>query len=289
MNPLSAPFFRPASTRSLCRWVKVLATALLSTALVACGGGSGDGADDTGASSGSAQAKEFKGTITEISGPTTFSVDGIAVDASSASMPSNLAVGTQVKVDGVMTNGVIAATRVKSEGASPSSDDSRRPNRIEGRVTAFISLADFAVNGIPVNASGAERVRGTVAVGVFVDVRGIVVDGVLIANRVKVEGNKGNGGNSNDDDDDKDDDRDDDDRNDDDRDDDRDDDNGVVDELEGTITAFSSNTSFTVGGTSVDASGVGSFPAGLGVGVRVEMDGRLTGGVFVATTLKIDD
>jgi hypothetical protein len=126
-------------------------------------------------------------------------------------------------------------------------------------------------------------VRGTVAVGAFVDVRGIVVNGVLVANRVTVEGrddnssnsgsgNSGSGG-----------------RNDDDDDDDRNDDNGVVDELEGTITAFTSNTSFTVGSMPVNASGVGSLPAGLRVGIRVEMDGRLTAGVFVATSLKIDD
>ena len=280
--------FRPfAPTLRLGLWAKALATALLTAALVGCGGGGGDSTEDSGASS-SAQAKEFKGTVTAISGPTTFSVEGIAVDASTTGLPANLTVGTQVKVDGVMSNGVIAATQVQLEGASPSADDSRRPNRIEGRVTAFNSLADFAVNGIPVNASGAERVRGNVAVGVFVDVRGIVVDGVLIANRVKVEDNNGNGngngGNSsNDDSDDSNDDSSDDSN------DDSNDDNGVVDELEGTITAFSSNTRFTVGSTPVNASGVGSIPAGLRVGVRVEMDGRLTGGVFVATTLKIDD
>ena len=281
MNPSSTPSPQFARVPGQHRWLHVLATALLSAALVACGGGSSDGADDS-AGSGDAQAKEFRGTVTEVSGPTTFSVEGIAVDASSAGVPSNLAVGTEVKVDGVMSNGVINATKVEFEG-NASNDDSRRPNRIEGRVTAFTSLADFAVDGIPVNASGAERVRGTVAVGAFVDVRGIVVNGVLVANRVTVEGrddnssnsgsgNSGSGG-----------------RNDDDDDDDRDDDNGVVDELEGTITAFTSNTSFTVGSTPVNASGVGSLPAGLRVGIRVEMDGRLTAGVFVATSLKIDD
>jgi hypothetical protein len=262
----------PASLRGplVRRWLGGLAAALLCAALTACGGGgSDDSASDAGATS--TQAKAFKGRVTEITGPTTFSVEGIAVDASSASIPTNLAVGTQVKVDGVMANGVITATKVEFEGAAQSdNDDSRRPNRIEGRVTAFNSLADFAVDGIPVNASGAERVRGTVAVGVFVDVRGIVVDGVLIANRVKVEDSNGGGGRDDDDDD-------------------STDDNGVIDELEGTITAFTSNTSFTVGSTPVNASGVGSIPAGLRVGVRVEMDGRLTGGVFVATTLKIDD
>lgn len=270
MNTLSPSPLVALTGQRLPRWLAGLAAALLCVALGACGGG--DGADDTTSGASSAQAKEFKGTVTEVTGPTTFSVEGIPVDASASNIPANLAVGTEVKVDGVMSNGVITATKIEFEGAAPSAgDDSRRPNRIEGRVTAFNSLADFAVNGIPVNASGAERVRGTVTVGAFVDVRGIVVDGVLIANRVKVE----------DDDDDDDRGRDDDD--------DSDDDNGVIDELEGTITSFTSNTSFTVGSTPVNASGVGTLPAGLRVGVRVEMDGRLTGGVFVATTLKIDD
>jgi Domain of unknown function (DUF5666) len=258
-----APTLRPG------HWARALATALLTAALVGCGGGGSDGTEDSGASASSTQAKAFKGTVTEITGPTTFSVEGIPVDASTTGLPANLAVGTQVKVDGVMSNGVITATKVEFEGA-PSSDDSRRPNRIEGRVTTFNSMASFAVNGIPVDASGAERVRGTVALGVFVDVRGIVVNGVLIANRVKVENGNDDGDDDNSNDD-------------------SNDDNGVVDELEGTITAFSSNTRFTVGSTPVNASGVGSLPAGLRVGIRVEMDGRLTGGVFVATSLKIDD
>ena len=270
MNTLSPSPMVARMGQRLPRWLAGLAAALLCVALGACGGGGGDSADDTSSGASSAQAKEFKGTVTEVTGPTTFSVEGIPVDASASNIPANLAVGTEVKVDGVMSNGVITATKIEFEGAAPSaSDDSRRPNRIEGRVTSFNSLADFAVNGIPVNASGAERVRGTVTVGAFVDVRGIVVDGVLIANRVKVE-----------------------DRDDDDRGggrDDSDDDNGVIDELEGTITSFTSNTRFTVGSTPVNASGVGTLPAGLRVGVRVEMDGRLTGGVFVATTLKIDD
>jgi Domain of unknown function (DUF5666) len=273
MKPVPPSPWAPQTPPVAGRWLGRLAAAILCAALAACGGGDGTGDDASDGSTSAPLAKEFKGTITEVTGPTSFTVEGIAVDASSANIPSNLVVGAQVKVDGVMTNGVIAATKVEFEGVSPSADNSRRPNRIEGTVTAFNSLADFSVNGIPVNASGAERVRGTVAVGAEVDVRGIVVDGVLIANRVKVESRGGNRKGRDDDDDD----------------DDRDDDNGVVDELEGTITAFTSNTSFTVGSTPVNASGVASIPAGLQVGVRVEMDGRLADGVFAATTLKIDD
>ncbi len=262
------------------RCIRLVAGATLVAAVAACGGGS-DPDQDTA----SPQAKEFKGTVTAINSPTSFQVEGIPVNASSTSVPSTVAVGTQVTVSGVMTNGVITATRVEFEGAAPAAGEDR-PNRIEGRVTSYTSLASFAVNGIPVDASGAERIEGTVAVGAIADVRGIVVNGVMIANRVKVEGvsnassggasGSGNGGGGSDDDRDEDDD-------------DSRDDDGVVDELEGVITAFGSNTSFVVGSTPVNASGVASFPSGLGVGVRVEMDGRLTNGVFVATTLKIDD
>jgi hypothetical protein len=243
-------------------------TMLLLTFMAGCGGGSdADGVSSTGSA---AMAREFRGTVTEILGPTSFSVEGIPVEATNTSIPPNLAVGTEVQVDGIMANGVITATRIEFRGRD-NNDDSRRPNRIEGRVTSYGGLSSFTVNGIPVDASGAERIRGSLAVGVFVDVRGIVVNGVLIANRVRVE-------NDNDDDD----------RNDDDRDD-SSDDNGAIDEIKGRITSYTSAGNFMIGATRVDASGVARLPAGLGVGVIVEMDGRFVNGVFVASTLELDD
>ncbi len=256
-NPPGAP----GTSRRL--WLLQMGAGL--AVLAGCGGG-GDSPDPV--AGGPANAREFRGTVTEVLGPDTFAVEGIPVNASASSVPSNLAVGTEVTVSGVMTNGVIQATRIEFRGIE-TNDDSRRPNRIEGRVTSFTSLGSFTVNGIPVDASGAERIRGTVAVGVFVDVRGIVVNGVLVANRVRVE--------------DRDDDRDDD------NDDDSDDDNGVIDEIKGRITSYSSSANFMIGSTRVDASSVSNLPAGLGVGVIVEMDGRFVNGVFVASTLKIDD
>lgn len=260
LNPRFNPPGAPGTSRRL--WLLQMGAGL--AVLAGCGGG-GDSPDP--AAGGTAIAREFRGTVTEVLGPDTFTVEGIQVDASASSVPTNLAVGTEVTVSGVMTNGVIQATRIEFRGIEVN-DDSRRPNRIEGRVTSFTSLGSFTVNGIPVDASGAERIRGTVAVGVFVDVRGIVVDGVLVANRVRVE------------------DRDD---RDDDSNDDSNDDNGVIDEIKGRITSYSSSANFMIGSTRVDASNVGNLPAGLGVGVIVEMDGRFVNGVFVASTLKIDD
>jgi Domain of unknown function (DUF5666) len=56
--------------------------------------------------------------------------------------------------------------------------------------------------------------------------------------------------------------------------------------LEGLISAFSSATRFSVNGITVDASAANP-PAGLGLGVRVEVEGSARGGVLAATKVKI--
>jgi Domain of unknown function (DUF5666) len=57
--------------------------------------------------------------------------------------------------------------------------------------------------------------------------------------------------------------------------------------LEGLISAFTSATRFSVNGVAVDASGI-SPPAGLALGVRVEVEGISRGGVLLASKLKIE-
>ncbi len=60
-------------------------------------------------------------------------------------------------------------------------------------------------------------------------------------------------------------------------------------EVEGLVTSFTSVTSFSVNGIAVDASAA-SFPdgsAGLGVGVRVEVEGRVRNGVLVASQVEL--
>ena len=59
-------------------------------------------------------------------------------------------------------------------------------------------------------------------------------------------------------------------------------------DVEGTITSFTSNSSFSVNGLPVNASGV-AVPAGLGLGVRVDVEGSLVGGVLIATQVEIED
>lgn len=57
-------------------------------------------------------------------------------------------------------------------------------------------------------------------------------------------------------------------------------------EIEGVITAFTSSAAFSVNGIPVDASRI-TPPAGLALGVRVEVKGAISGGVVLATEIDI--
>lgn len=62
-------------------------------------------------------------------------------------------------------------------------------------------------------------------------------------------------------------------------------------EIEGRITAFASPTSFAVEGIAVDA-GAAAFPdgtAGLALGSKVEVEGRLQGGILRADRVSLED
>lgn len=61
-------------------------------------------------------------------------------------------------------------------------------------------------------------------------------------------------------------------------------------EIEGSITVYTSATQFSVNGIAVNASGA-AFPdgSGLTLGMRVEVKGRLSGGVLIAERVRIED
>lgn len=63
---------------------------------------------------------------------------------------------------------------------------------------------------------------------------------------------------------------------------------GVESEIEGTITAFTSASAFSVNGIAVDASRI-TTPPGLAIGVRVEVEGTFLAGVLVAAEVELED
>lgn len=60
-------------------------------------------------------------------------------------------------------------------------------------------------------------------------------------------------------------------------------------EVEGVITDFTSTAAFTVNGVRVNASQATRIPAGLALGMRVEVEGQLADGVLLATEVELDD
>ena len=59
-------------------------------------------------------------------------------------------------------------------------------------------------------------------------------------------------------------------------------------EVKGTITEFTSPARFSVNGLQIDASNI-TLPAGLKLGARVEVEGRLVKGVLVAKKVELED
>ena len=59
-------------------------------------------------------------------------------------------------------------------------------------------------------------------------------------------------------------------------------------EVEGTITAFTSSSQFSVNGLPVNASGA-AVPTGLKPGDRVEVEGKLVKGVLIAKKVELED
>lgn len=76
--------------------------------------------DDNDLDDDNTDPNELDGRVTAYSGPTSFIVDGIAVDASAT--PVTLAVGMHVEIYGTMTNGTMVASRVKIENRNGSDD-----------------------------------------------------------------------------------------------------------------------------------------------------------------------
>ena len=112
--------------------------------------------------------------------------------AIAASVPASLTNGlvVRVKVKAAKTpDGLYEAVRIQVPGERKMED--RDEAKIEGRITTATDTSKtFSVNGFKVDASNASLPAGGTAslvVGVQIEVEGKIVNGVLVANKVKLQ------------------------------------------------------------------------------------------------------
>jgi len=145
---------------------------------------------------------EIDGVVSDFSSISSFVVSGITVDATNATFlrgdASQVGNGTRLEVEGPFANGVLTAAKVKFEDGAGIDEF-----ELHGAISNFVSLADFQVRGVTVDASGEVLFeRGTaddVGDGRVVEVEGSVQASdsgtVLVASKLKFEDVSGGGGN----------------------------------------------------------------------------------------------
>ena len=119
---------------------------------------------------------ELKGLITEFTSKNSFSVNGIAVDATNATFPKgdDLKVGMRVEVEGSAVDGVIIAKKVKIEN-----DDDVRAEGFElhGLISDLnLVTKTFTLRGVAVNYGNATfkgSTEGSLIDGIRIEVKGI--------------------------------------------------------------------------------------------------------------------
>lgn len=200
----------------------------------------------------------------------TLTVGALAVDWSAAAPPdpaTTLAPGRYVslRLATAPTAGVWTATALEVGVPVPAD---RERAEVEGRVSAFTSATDFAVDGLRIDASAAAFPDGTagLVLGAKVEVKGRIRSGVLVADKVSLE--------------------------------DDDEHDPEAFELSGTISTIDVGArAFTVRGVTVQwtvGAGATTFEGGtvgdLGVGVKVEVKGVLSadGTRVVATRIHVE-
>ncbi len=129
---------------------------------------------------------EVDGIVTSFTSTTSFSVDGLPVDASKATFAdgtSGLAQGAHVEVVGAVVNGVLVATVVKVETEH---DMEVQGLEVKGSITAVDTVkSTFVVHGVTVSYAGTVKFDGGTAsdlkLGAQVEVKGsLASDGTTL-------------------------------------------------------------------------------------------------------------
>ena len=133
--------------------------------------------------------RDVEGSVTDladITGGKSFLLNGTRVNVSGTTVfengtVANLTNGTRVEVYGPLVNGEIAANKVEIKLPETTTGKVR----LRGVITDYVSATNFRVAGAPVSVSGSSATG--LANGVFVEVEGSVVNGVLTATEIKLK------------------------------------------------------------------------------------------------------
>lgn len=139
---------------------------------------------------------EVTGTVSNL-GATTFQINGLVVDYSSAMLEEfpagGLADGQRVEAEGALLGGAgeLIATRVEFEDTIFDDDDIDQ-FEVEGFVTRFVSATDFDLEGIPVTTTPQTEFEqgsvGDLMLSSKIEVEGAFnASGVLVATKVEFE------------------------------------------------------------------------------------------------------
>ena len=182
--------------------------------------------------------------------------------------PTNLAVNQWVRVKLATTpaaDGSWTALSLKTNERKLSEDHAEA--EVKGNITAWTSATSFSVNDIPVDASGASFPDGQsgVVLGAQVEIKGSVVNGVLVATSVQLEDGSQQG-------------------------------QGEDYELHGSLSALDTTAkTFVLRGVTVSYASVsqwvGLTEAQLATVAKIEVKGSLStdGTTLVASLIKVDD
>lgn len=135
---------------------------------------------------------ELYGVVSNLAGSIAV-VNGVSVDLSAAVFKhgslGQVAVGSYVEIKGNLVGNTLQATKVELKNGSEK--DGVKFEQF-GAVTDFVSLSNFKLNGIVVDASQAtfdDLPSSAIANGTYVEIKGTVnSDGVLVATKVEVKG-----------------------------------------------------------------------------------------------------
>lgn len=130
---------------------------------------------------------EIHGLISAYQSNANFTVNGLSINASTASITGGtLAVGVTVEIQGSINNGVLAATKVE---ILSSTDVASRTFEFHGTVSALdVNAQTFVLHGLTFQYNGSTSMSGiTLANGLRLEIKATRTSGVWVATQIQTD------------------------------------------------------------------------------------------------------